>query len=323
MFQLNPEDTRVILIGASVFEDQKLPPLPAIKDNNVKLRRVLHEVVGIEKDDIHILEDRDYANQITAEISRIVAKGLDIIYFAGHGLVESKQLYLATKKTKYDDPESSGALSADSLLRIVINKSKAKRIIFILDCCFSDFARENIDTRGKEVFLITATSSVETAKSEAPENDNYTAFTFELLEILEHGIDGIGEILTLQDIFSRLKAQLESKNLPIPRITAYGSPIEFEVCENKTYRQQTIKSPRKYTDQISEITELVENFFFYAHQGKYEDALTNGRKLAEAVCKIVLFTKKGEENKIVTYESVINTQRVEIKIDGFSQQFPL
>ena len=185
MFTLNPNDTRVILIGASIFEDKKLPPLPAIKDNNVKLRALLGDVVGISKDNVHILEDRDYANQITSEISKIVSQGLDIIYYAGHGLPHLKQLYLATKKTESNDPESSGALLADHLVRIIINKSKAKRIIFIFDCCFSGFARENIDTKGKEVFLLTATSSVETAKSEAPENENYTAFTHELLVIVQ------------------------------------------------------------------------------------------------------------------------------------------
>jgi hypothetical protein len=55
MFTLNPEDTRVILIGASVFDDETLPSLPAIKDNNVKLRALLHEVVGIGKDDIEFI----------------------------------------------------------------------------------------------------------------------------------------------------------------------------------------------------------------------------------------------------------------------------
>ena len=239
MFSLNPEDTRVILIGASEFEDENLFSLPAIKDNNVKLRALLCEVVGISKDNIHILEDREWSNQITSEISEIAAKGLDIIYYAGHGLPHLKQLYLATKKTELDDPESTGALLADNLVRTIINKGKAKRIIFILDCCFSGFAREKIDTKGKDVFLITATSSVETAKAEAPENNNYTAFTHELLEILEQGIDSAGEILTLQNIFSCLKERLESKNLPLPRITSYGSPSEFEICKNRACQKLT------------------------------------------------------------------------------------
>ncbi len=265
MFQLKPEDTRVILIGASVFEDEELPSLPAIKDNNVKLRTLLHEVVGIGKDNIHILEDRDYANQITAEISKTAAKGLDIIYYAGHGLPHLKQLYLATKKTEHADPESSGALLANSLLRIVINKSKAKRIIFILDCCFSGFARENVDTKGKDIFLITATSSVETAKSEAPENYNYTAFTFELLEILEHGIDGVGGILTLDNIFSHLKKQLENKKLLIPRITSYGQPDELRICKNKAYKTAPIFSIKPFSIKDVPQHALIIGNADYAH----------------------------------------------------------
>ena len=251
MFLLNPEDTRVILIGASEFEDENLSSLPTIKDNNVKLRALLCEVVGISKDNIHILEDREYSDQITSEIRKIPSKGLDIIYYAGHGLPHSKRLYLATRKTKWNDPENSGALLADKLLRIIINKGKAKRIIFIFDCCFSGFAREKIDSFSKEVFLITATSSVETAKSESPENDNYTAFTHELLVILKQGIDGAEEILTLQDIFSCLKERLERKNLPLPRITSYGSPDKLGICKNRTCQLHSAKGSKpKYIPSL-------------------------------------------------------------------------
>jgi hypothetical protein len=241
MFLLDPKDTRVILIGASTFEDKNLPPLPAIKDNNVKLRALLGDVVGISKDDVHILEDRDYANQITLEISKIASKGLDIIYYAGHGLPHLKQLYLATKKTESDDPEISGALLAEHLIRIILKKSKAKRIIFIFDCCHSGLARENIDTKSKDVFLLTATSSVETAKSEAPENKNYTAFTHELLVILEQGIESAGKILTLDDIFNCLKKRLEGKKLPKPESSSHkSSPNKLGICKNQAYQEPSL-----------------------------------------------------------------------------------
>jgi hypothetical protein len=84
--------------------------------------------------------------------------------------------------------------------------------------------------------LLTSTSSTEPAKSESPENDNYTAFTHELLTILEQGIEGAGEILTIQDIFSGLREQLKSKDLPLPLITSYGSPNELRICKNLAYQ---------------------------------------------------------------------------------------
>jgi formylglycine-generating enzyme required for sulfatase activity len=102
--------------------------------------------------------------------------------------------------------------------------------------------------------LLTSTSSTEPAKSESPENDNYTAFTHELLVILEQGIENAGKILTLQDIFSGLKEQLASKNLPLPQISSHGSPNELEICKNQAYQKI---SPEEYSEEL-ENTQVLE-----------------------------------------------------------------
>jgi GTPase SAR1 family protein len=244
MSLFNPENTKVILIGASEFEDKdNLSPIPAIKDNNVKFRKLLKEVVGINQENIHLLEDLEYSNQITSKISKIFSNDLDMlmVYYAGHGIYDSGCLYLATQKTHLNAPKASGALLSTDLLEIVIDKGNSKHIIFIFDCCFSGLAREKIDTKGKKVFLITATSATDEAKSESPNNKDYTAFTNELLLIFERGIDTVGEILTLQDIFTHLKKQLTKQNLPEPQITSYGSSAELKICENRAYRRDSSK----------------------------------------------------------------------------------
>jgi len=115
----------------------------------------------------------------------------------------------------------------------VIKKAEAKNIIFIIDCCFSARAKEGVDSKGKQVFFITAAPSTQAAKDESPENANYTAFTHELLVILEQGIENAGDFLTFQEIANHLSKQLKDKGLPEPQLSIHGSPDELGICKNR------------------------------------------------------------------------------------------
>jgi hypothetical protein len=209
--------------------------LSGVKTNLSKLNLLLIEVVGIGKESIHPMLDRDNSNAITSEIMDIVPKVSDtiIFYYAGHGVIHQKKFYLATKRTRFNKPQRTGAIESNDLVSLVIEETKAKNIIFIIDCCFSARAKEGVDSKGKQVFFITAAPSTQAAKDESPEDANYTAFTHELLVILKQGIDNAGEFLTLQDIFSCAKEWLERKNFPSPQINAHGSSSEFGICENR------------------------------------------------------------------------------------------
>jgi len=334
MTRIDPNNTQAILIGASKFDfasDAGFQDLSGVKTNLSKLNLLLIEVVGIGKDSIHMMLDMDHSNAITSEIMDIVPKVSDtiIVYYAGHGVKHQKKLYLATKKTRFNKPQRTGAIESNDLVSLVIEETKANNIIFIIDCCFSAMAKEEVDSRGKKVFFITAASSTKTAKDESPADANYTAFTRELLVILENGIENAGEFLTFQNIANHLIKQLKDKGLPEPQLSTHGSPDELGICKNQAYQHdpadqdlQPIQSA-KYTNQISEITEYVENFFLFAQQDKYQDALSNGRKLAEAICKIVLIYKKGKLNQDVSYESSCHASPVEIKIDGVNYKFAI
>ena len=144
MTHIDPNNTQAILIGASEFDDEGLPDLPNVKTNLLKLNDLLHEVVGIEKSQIHLMLDRDNSDAITSEIIEIVPNALDtiIVYYAGHGIPFQKKLYLATKRTKYNKPRYSGAIESSNLVNSVIEESKrVKNIISIIDCCFSAMAK--------------------------------------------------------------------------------------------------------------------------------------------------------------------------------------
>jgi len=234
MTQIDPNHTQAILIGASEFADEGFPNLPNVKINLLELNRLLIESLGIDKNQICMMLDWDYSNQITSKTIEIIPNALDtlIVYYAGHGIFRSADFYLATKKTQPKEPEYSGAIPSKQLVDLVIKKAKAKNIIFIIDCCFSARAKEGVDSRGKQVFFITAAPSTQPAKDESPENANYTAFTHELLVILKEGIENSGEILSLQEIFNCLEQRLKSKNLPSPQIGGHGSADKLGICKN-------------------------------------------------------------------------------------------
>ncbi|RKZ93584.1 MAG: hypothetical protein DRR19_00715 [Candidatus Parabeggiatoa sp. nov. 1] len=240
MTLIDPNNTQAILIGASEFDfaNEGFQNLPNVKSNLVEFRRLLIEMVGIDKNQICMMLDRDNVTEITSEIIGIIPNVLDtiIVYYAGHGIYRSQNFYLATKKTRPEEPEYTGAMPSKRLVDLVIKKARVKNLIFIIDCCFSAMAKEGVDSRGKNVFFMTAAPSNQAAKDESPENAYYTAFTHELLVILKQGIKNAGEILTLQDIINHLNKQLTDKDLPEPQSSAHGSPDKLGICKNPAYQ---------------------------------------------------------------------------------------
>ncbi|MDM8564095.1 caspase family protein [Candidatus Halobeggiatoa sp. HSG11] len=243
-----PKNTQVILIGASKFDaaDDNLPNLPNVKNNLVELHKSLNEVVGINAKNIHPVLDKDDFDTIIEETIDIFPKASDtiIVYYAGHGIPKNS-FYLATKRTTVLKKHCTRAIESNKLVDLVIQETKAKNIIFIIDCCFSARLKEKIDTKSKNVFFIVASSSNKAAKDTSPDNQDCTAFTHELLDVLGKGIKNAGEFLTFQDISNHLEKQLLDKNLPEPQISSHGSPDKLGICKNRAYKK-IVTTNKKY-----------------------------------------------------------------------------
>ncbi len=274
MTLIDPNNTQVILIGASEFDfaNKHFQNLPNVKTNLLELNRLLIEVLGIDKNKICMMLDKDNSNEITSKIIDVIPKASDtiIVYYAGHGIYHLANFYLATKKTQPKEPEYTGAMPSKHLVNLVIKKAKAKNIIFIIDCCFSARAKEGIDSWGKQVFFITAAPSNQAAKDESPGDASYTAFTHELLLILKLGIENAGEFLTFQDIINHLNKQLTDKNLPEPQLSTHGSPDKLGICKNRFYRRDSSKIPGSGISEniVLEQSFKLSNSFLEEQSGK-------------------------------------------------------
>lgn len=252
---IDPANTQAILIGSSQFDDPKLLPLPAVKNNILALKRLLSHpsLVGIPERNINTkCFNARFRDDILKELVNTVKKTLEtlIIYYAGHGVLgKEKNLYLATKKTSFATPEFS-ALAFKEMWDVAIDNriSGVKHIIFILDCCYSGRALEEFRLVGnKNVFILTATNRCKKAK--APVGDRYTAFTGGLVSILSDGINNGKNTLALSEIYNQLKTRLIAKNFPEPQHIYSPNTDRLEIVYNRigqstSRRQHSMKTPK-------------------------------------------------------------------------------
>ena len=123
-----------------------------------------------------------------------------LVYYVGHGLIGlGGELYLATRATHRRPAWLAHTALAYSAVRNSLLESAASSLVVILDCCYSgralgvlgstqDEAVEVVLARVHGGYVLTSAAPNELAL--APEGDQYTAFTGELLNLLRNGDSG-------------------------------------------------------------------------------------------------------------------------------------
>ncbi|WP_291723959.1 caspase family protein [Bernardetia sp.] len=207
--------TQAVLVGISKYDaDESLHDLPAAKTNVDTLEKVLaSSTVGINKENITTLHNAGQPQEILKVIktaAQNASKSL-VIYYSGHGILdEDFNLYLSTSESKVEDIFFTG-VSIDAINRVI--QKERLLVVLILDACFSEKAFEQFR---KTNFYVLASSKKNTP-SKYPPAEEYSAFTSELINILENGINIRKTELALRDIYLQLEKNLTSKGFPQPR----------------------------------------------------------------------------------------------------------
>jgi hypothetical protein len=231
-----PGLSRAILIGASTFTG--LPALPSVRNNLLDLQAALtNEDTGIlPADGCTILNDPRSTGAFMTQLRSAakLAEDFLLVYYAGHGVrheFHADQLYLAVEET--DSRGLDGTAVPYASLRDVMQQTMARRKVLILDCCYSGLAvgamagevvhRQELAVRGTAVL----TSCPRNRESLSPLGDRHTAFTGELINLLNRGSHIPGEPLTVQSAYRSLSATLVARQLPEPMFqsTVTGSEI--------------------------------------------------------------------------------------------------
>ncbi len=232
--QIDPANSRAILIGASEFErDQRLPSLKAVINNLRDLENRLANPAVLGIDDVVRLDNRPYPDLID-RVRAACAAPMDclILYYVGHGLVGSDgTLLLATANTTFEGQDDN-AVPYRSLRRLIVN-AKARVTVVILDCCFGGraitrepmplarslshdelekFAQGEGGIKGS--FLIASSSQGE--ESFTPYGARNSGFTGHLLGVLDKGLPTGSEVLTIEEVFDAVTKRCVSAGLPRP-----------------------------------------------------------------------------------------------------------
>lgn len=227
MNTLNTEETGVFLIGSSTFLDKGLSDLPAALNNISELKRIFFKSIGIPLENIkHKIDVKDKAELLIDIKCHATGKEYFFLYYSGHGILDDDdKLYFSLTNSTIKD------ICFNGISIVELNKSldnTAKNIILIIDACFSEKAFKQINQRN--YFVIASSSKTETSKY--PSNENFSAFTKELIDVLLHGIDIDNAELNLNDVYRDIRRRLTLKNLPEPKLSSTNQLNELILLKN-------------------------------------------------------------------------------------------
>ncbi|MET7729294.1 caspase family protein [Streptomyces mirabilis] len=231
-----------LVLGSHTFTDSRLDRLRSPAHDVGELSRVLADpeigqFVITSADNPTAQELRSSAEEFFGGRER---DDVLLLYYTGHGIREGDELLLAGSDTDLDDLAGT-ALSA-TVLKNLLGTCRARRIVLILDCCYSGaFAHRMVPMGeqrvhvqeffgGRGLTLITASTAREYAfeAGEVTEADPMpSVFTGELIRGLDSGaadLDGDGEI-TLDELYQFLfdAVQLAQPGQQTPCRWVYGA----------------------------------------------------------------------------------------------------
>lgn len=269
MPNIDPDHSWAILIGVSQFPEdpEHLPPLPAVSNNLDGLFSALvaPDIIGLRPEHVvRILDQRGsvIATKLVDEADK--AEDTLIVYYAGHGLVGGTTLYLVAADTTERRVEFNGIDFAK--FREAIMRSPARRKVLILDCCYSGRAAElmgpNRSLMQAQIEDVAGTyvlaSSAGNLPSVAPLSAKYTAFTGELLELLNRGIDNQQSTITLRELYQHLRLAIRKRTgLPEPQQAHSALVGELIFARNRQARR-AVEAREPGGDEVLQETASVQ-----------------------------------------------------------------
>ncbi|GIF23566.1 Mg-chelatase subunit ChlD [Actinoplanes tereljensis] len=249
----------VLLCGTGTHKrGSRLANIPSVKTTLTDLAEVLTERCGARKPTVLI--DPKNLSELGAAITTATHRADEvlIVYYVGHGMVDAEgTLHLAAAES---DPrqESIGHTTLSyATVRRYVRESPAALKIVILDCCYSGIAVGNLGSADdieqrtgiKGAYVLTSAGD---EASIAPPGARHTAFSGELIKLLESGDPAGGPEITLDSMYAYLDRVLSAAGYPQPRRRVIGVADQFVLADNPAYhgegeppRRATLRPPRR------------------------------------------------------------------------------
>lgn len=248
---MDPKNTYVFLIAVGKYEkDAQLHSLEQTYTNIDGLYKILKSPsIGLPKSNILPEHDPDSASGLVESLHNLVSKDdaeTIIIYYAGHGVLDDEGKHFLTLKNSTVDLIDSNGFTIKQLKSALKSKKNINTII-ILDSCFSENAFDGFDVSNH----LAIASSAKTKTSKYPVDEDYSAFTNELITILKNGIDNGKENLSWEDVYTQLQINLKEKNFPQPKISSRNQ-VEKQFISKNNYNNESANIDKQWIRIIKE-----------------------------------------------------------------------
>ncbi|MGP3975086.1 caspase, EACC1-associated type [Streptomyces sp. 8N114] len=276
----DPSRSRAVIIGAAEYD--VLDNLPTVKNNVNRLAELLRGPDGWALPSEHCVPLLDCSREDVFKAVSVAATAAEdalLVYYAGHGLLDGVDgLHLALRGSHSEVLYS--AVEYAPLRKMILN-SRAQHRAVILDCCYSGSAAGQhlngsngiADHAAIEgTYLMTATARTRLAL--APKGEPYTAFTGELVRVLEDGIPEGPRLLDLDTIFRQVWRELKAKDRPEPEQRSRNAGHRLIFARNRW-------SPAP-TEEALHYAAALREVFDQRRDGVAEDSATVERYLSGA-----------------------------------------
>ncbi|SCG69497.1 caspase, EACC1-associated type [Micromonospora zamorensis] len=192
-----------LLLGTATYHvDRELAPLPSVHHDVAQLKTLLDGVGEFDTVRSELDLPAEHLRQVVEEFyGARRGDDLALLYYSGHGVLhgDGQSLFLAATDTVSGSLHAS-ALDTDGTLRHLLNDTKARQKVVVLDCCFSGAFTARNRFRGgvreeprrlkrqRGTFILTSSTHMKASKAQGP--DRPSVFTEVLLEGLRGAAEG-------------------------------------------------------------------------------------------------------------------------------------
>ncbi|GAB2935979.1 caspase, EACC1-associated type [Streptomyces mayteni] len=222
----DPQQSACVLVGVRRYT--ALEPLPAVANNCRALQSALTDprIWGLSDDDrCRTVLDPRTPDELIDPVIRAAKSARDtlVVYYAGHGVIDPHDLTLHLTLPGSQPEKPHTAVPYEWLRRAIIEHSRARRRIVVLDCCFSGRALGGMSeppslravASVEDTYLLT--SAAENVRALSVPGEKFTAFTGELVDVLTNGVPEGPELLSLDDVYRQVRDSLAAKGRPEPQ----------------------------------------------------------------------------------------------------------
>jgi WD40 repeat protein len=241
MTGLDGEGVRVVLVGTgSHAPGSRLPDVAAVADTVEALRACLIEVCGVREPNLAWRLDPDGPEPFLDMVLAAASAATDalVLYYVGHGVLNvAGKLHLATRATVDLTTKASFQALAYSEIVGALSSSRARRVLVVLDCCFS--GRATVPVRSGALLA----SADRDEQALVPVGERYTAFSGELIHALREGIPTAPAVLTLHHLYDQLSRTLTRQGRVKPVLQTGNLAMELGLAPNRADRSQDSPAP--------------------------------------------------------------------------------